>query len=204
MSPIPYSSVDRMVIARQPFIYPSDRDIYCGLPLIVEIGPGRGDFLFHLARSNPEARVVGVEIKYLRVDKLIARAEMQGLSNLVLVQDDARLALPRIFKDCSVDAIYVLFPDPWPKTRHSKNRAVSTGIIEEGARILKKGGSINITTDHRPYAVEIARAAKRISSIRSAHSDVIVEDPDGVFPTLFAKKWRDMGRSFYHQLYLKE
>ena len=78
----------------QVFIYPASCHPVDGKRLIVEVGPGRGDFLFHLAEKNPEAVIVGIEIKAKRVDKLIRRIERRGLKNVRIIQDDARDALP--------------------------------------------------------------------------------------------------------------
>lgn len=163
--------------------------------VIVEVGPGRGDFLFHLAEANADATVVGIEIKRRRVDKLIARTERRGLTNVCIVQDDARAALPRLFGEESIDAIHVLFPDPWPKKRHAKNRAVGTPFLRACRRALKIGGTIAIVTDSETYAAEVAACIDGVDGLAPCADD----DPSGeaVFPTLFAQKWRSEDRPFF-------
>lgn len=188
--------------AKTPFLYPAAP---CPAApegrLIIEIGPGRGDFLFHLAEMNPDSTVVGIEIKRKRVDKLIARAEKRGFKNVRIIQDDARAALPRFFDESSVDEIHINFPDPWPKKRHSKNRAVNKTFLEECARVLKKGGTISIATDHAPYSDEIAKAAACIPELEFRYDRPAVTERPDAYPTFFALKWQKEGRKINYQKY---
>lgn len=166
--------------------------------IIIEIGPGRGDFLFHLAETKRDTSVVGIEIKRKRVDKLILRTEKRNLNNVVLIQDDARHALPNFFKDLSVDEIHINFPDPWPKKRHAKNRAVSKEFLSECRRILKSGGLLSVTTDHESYAKEIALAFGVTEGL------VPTDEKSDAFPTFFAIKWQKEGRKIFYQRYIKD
>jgi len=170
-------------------------------PIFVEVGPGRGDFLFHLAEANPDKSVVGIEIKRKRVDKLISRIETRGLKNITIIQDDARCALPRFFGENSVDAIYVNFPDPWPKRRHEKNRVLSRDFLEDCCKVLKFYGNLNVTTDFQPYAETVANEVEAIPLLETCFPEVVKNRSDDAYPTLFAKKWVNMGRTIYYQKY---
>ncbi len=183
------------------FIYPA-----CALPfddakLIVEVGPGRGDFLFHLAETNPEASVVGIEIKKKRVDKLIVRTEKRGRRNVCIIQDDAREALPRFFGEASIDEIHIMFPDPWPKRRHEKNRAVNAAFLDICGSRLKPDGLLYFTTDHREYAEGVARIFAQIPEYESCYPGGISKSCCDAFPTFFAQKWIAMGREIFYQRY---
>lgn len=190
-------------LVKAPFFYPATPSGSGARRLVIEIGPGRGDFLFHLAEKNPDATVVGTEIKRKRVDKLIARTERRGLKNIRIIQDDAREALPRFFKDESADEIHINFPDPWPKKRHSKNRAVNRVLLAECLRVIKKDGTISITTDSAPYAEEIASAAAGIPGLKSLFDPPIAQNCPDAFPTFFALKWQKEGRRITYQRYGK-
>ncbi len=180
-----------------PFIYPASLEFNGHKKIVVEVGPGRGDFLFHLAKSNPDALIVGIEIKRIRVDKLIDRVEKQGLKNIIIIQDDARTALPRFCRDMSVDEIHINFPDPWPKRRHSKNRAISVDFLKECRRALKVDGHINFVTDFHDYAKTVFEDA---SSIPGLEIQKIETD---IYPTYFAIKWKKMGRDFSYYKFRK-
>lgn len=169
---------------------------------IVEVGPGRGDFLFHLAETNKDATVIGIEIKPKRFDKLVRRIEHRGLKNICLIQDDARDAI-KLFAKNLVDEIYIQFPDPWPKRKHGHNRAICYDFLTVCSEALKQNGTISIITDYEDYALAISKDIRRINSLASAFDPPIESDLPDTFPTFFAQKWRKEGRSFYHQRYIK-
>jgi tRNA (guanine-N7-)-methyltransferase len=186
---------------RSAFLYPAVALDGAGKKLIVEVGPGRGDFLFHMAELHPAALVVGIEIKGKRVDKLIARTERRGLRNVRLIQDDARAALPRHFNQCAVDEIHVQFPDPWPKHRHAKNRSMNEGFLTSCLRALKPGGTLTFITDHRPYAEEVAKRIMQFPQFESCYAESMMRDAPDAFPTFFAQKWISEGREITYQKY---
>ncbi len=202
MTPKPYIAACPQRTQKTPIVYPAGAALI-GRRTIIEVGPGRGDFLFHLAEHNPNAAVVGIEIKRKRVDKLIVRAEKRALANVRIIQDDARAALPRFFPDASVDEIHILFPDPWPKNRHEKNRAVSIDLLHECQRILKPDGTVSIATDDHAYAEDVRRSAATIAELTSAYPDVIVHDKPDAYPTYFSMKWKAEGRVNTYQMYRK-
>lgn len=68
------------------------------------------------------------------------------LNNIRVHMDDAMMIV-RFLKDASLERIYILNPDPWPKTRHHKRRIVSQGNLDEFARVLKPGGRLVLATD---------------------------------------------------------
>lgn len=198
-----HKAVSRMEINKTPFVYPAGFDLSAKADLIVEVGPGRGDFLFHLAQTNPDKSVVGIEIKRKRVDKLIKRIENRRLFNVTIIQDDARTALPRNFKNESVDAIYINFPDPWPKRRHEKNRLLNEDFIEECCRILKPRGMLNFATDVLWYAKEVADDLMNAPVLKNCYPETIITSSADAFPTFFAEKWKSQGRKLYYQKYEK-
>jgi tRNA (guanine-N7-)-methyltransferase len=186
-----------------PFVYPSSLLPPTASTIIVEVGPGRGDFLFHLAENSPSATVVGIEIKRKRVDKLIARIERRCLANVGIIQDDARAALPRFFPEGTVDEIHINFPDPWPKRRHAKHRAMGAAFIADCLRALRVGGTISFTTDHRPYAEGVAAAFSEFPAFASCYEAPIITHLPEAYPTFFAMKWRAEGREITYQKYRK-
>lgn len=186
---------------RAAFYYPAGRPPFKGKRLIVEVGPGRGDFMFHLAESQPDAEVVGIEIKGKRVDKLIRRIERRDLKNVRLIQDDARAALPRNFASESVDEIHVHFPDPWPKKRHTKHRSMSYSFLRDCLRVLKIDSTITFITDHRPYAEAVLETFAKVPEFESCYDEPLMKDAPDAFPTFFAQKWIAEGREITCQKY---
>ena len=48
-------------------------------------------------------------------------------------------------------AIYVLFPDPWPKRRHHKNRIMQPDFLKRLAERAGKETRLHFRTDYEPY-----------------------------------------------------
>lgn len=119
--------------------------------LFVEIGFGGGEHLARRAAADPEAGFVGAEAYLDGVGKLIALIEDNGLANVRIFDDDA-LILLRAMADASIDGIDLVFPDPWPKTRHHKRRFVSPATLGELARVMKPGAFWRVATDVEDYA----------------------------------------------------
>ena len=63
------------------------------LPLVVEIGFGRGEFLLELAQRSPEQAFVGIELSYKRTLKMARRVAKLALANVALVEGRAEEVL---------------------------------------------------------------------------------------------------------------
>ena len=117
----------------------------------LEIGFGGGEHLVHQAVCHPGTGYIGAEIFETGYARAYATALEKDIENLRIYEDDARevlLALP----DQSVDHIYVLFPDPWPKLRHHKRRIINPATLAMMDRVLKPGGGLILATDDADYA----------------------------------------------------
>lgn len=167
---------------------------------IVEIGPGRGDFLFHLAHTQPDAHVIGIEIKHTRFVKLLRRRGT--FTNLTLLCGDARLVLPMLAAAQPVDTLYINFPDPWPKRKHQHHRLMQPAFVTTCLAALAPGGQISFTTDSREYAQAVATLFARTPAQNLYPQPIVTEHADA-YPTYFAQKWHAMGRTIYYQCYGK-
>ena len=156
---------------------------------LLEIGPGRGDFLFYLAEQDPLSNIEAVEYKPKRFEKLAARVEKRGLLNIQLHLGDARVVLPEKFTDEEFDTIFILFSDPWPKRRHAKHRLFQEPFVKELRRILKPGGRIYVAHDDPRYVVQIREV------FQSQMPDMILHEEGVEFTTFYAEKWKKEGRS---------
>lgn len=116
----------------------------------LEIGFGAGEHLAMQARAHPNAQFIGCEPFMNGVGHLLQEIDAHNLKNIRIWPNDAReliAALP----DACLDAAYILFPDPWPKSRHHKRRLIQPEFIESLARILKPGSTLLLATDHTDY-----------------------------------------------------
>src|SRR5579871_607993 len=98
--------------------------------LIVEIGFGQGTFLLHLARTFPDASVIGLEIANRSLLRTQTKIERAKLTNIRLIHAMAETALRHLFTPASISQIHVNFPDPWFKTDHSHRRLIQRDMLD--------------------------------------------------------------------------
>ncbi len=114
----------------------------------IELGPGRGGFLIERAAIEPQAALIGLEIRRKWAAVVDGRLTERGLGGRARVfAEDARFALPRLTPDASVRRFFVHFPDPWWKKRHAKRLLVQGGFLDEIARLLEPEGELFVQTD---------------------------------------------------------
>jgi tRNA (guanine-N7-)-methyltransferase len=126
-------------------LMPDAREIW------LEIGFGGGEHLAEQARRRPDVLFLGAEPFLNGVASALRHIEERRLANVRLHAGDARELMARM-PDASLDRLLVLFPDPWPKTRHHKRRLIEPGFLAEAARLLRAGGRFRFATDWADYA----------------------------------------------------
>ncbi|MFT3706771.1 MAG: tRNA (guanine-N7)-methyltransferase [Archangium sp.] len=116
-------------------------------PLELEIGCGAGGFALEHCRRNPNLRYVAFEWRKKYAREVAFRAEKAGLKNLIVVEGDAKLEVPKIFTPGSLSCIHLQFPDPWWKRAHQK-RAILIGDFPKFLlTLLAPGGRFDFRTD---------------------------------------------------------
>jgi tRNA (guanine-N7-)-methyltransferase len=117
----------------------------------LEIGFGGGEHMAAQAARRPEVLILGVEPFLNGVASALRHVDEAGLDNVRIRQGDAREVLDDL-APASLDRVFILFPDPWPKTRHHKRRLIQDETITALARALKPGGALRFVTDWQAYA----------------------------------------------------
>ena len=118
--------------------------------LWLEVGFGSGEHLAEQARRHPEIGFIGCEVFVNGVAALVGQIERLGLANVRIFDDDARLLLAAL-PEASVERAFLLFPDPWPKTRHAKRRFIGPANLATLAHILADGAELRVATDDAGY-----------------------------------------------------
>ena len=119
--------------------------------LWLEIGFGGGEHLAGQAARNPQATLIGAEPFLNGAASALRHIDEAGLDNVRVHVGDAREVISRL-PDASLDRVFIMFPDPWPKARHHKRRLVQTAFVEELARVLRPEGRLRFATDWADYA----------------------------------------------------
>jgi tRNA (guanine-N7-)-methyltransferase len=117
----------------------------------LEIGFGGGEHLLAQAAHHPETLWIGCEPFINGVAKCLAGIDAGKLTNIRLFTNDARQLL-EVLPPESLDSVFILFPDPWPKARHNKRRLVNHETLAMLHRVHKPGGRLLIATDHVDYS----------------------------------------------------
>jgi tRNA (guanine-N7-)-methyltransferase len=162
----------------------------------LEIGFGAGEHLAAQAEAHPATGFLGCEVFENGVARLIAEIERRRLANIRIFPDDARALLDAL-APASLDRVFILFPDPWPKTRHHKRRLVSTATLDRLATLMRPGAELRLATDDRDYLawmLEHATAHPGFEWLARRPADWRERPPDWP-PTRYEEKARAAGRT---------
>lgn len=116
----------------------------------LEIGFGSGEHLAEQAARHPEVGIVGAEPYVNGVVGLLRQVADRGLANVRIHDDDVRPVLARL-AEASLERVFILFPDPWPKKRHHRRRLVQTELLDGLARVMADGAELRLATDDVDY-----------------------------------------------------
>ncbi len=168
-------------------------------PLHIEIGMGKGQFIYTMAKLHPDIQYIGIE-KYSSVLlRAIQKMETEELPNLKFIRMDAE-EITEVFAEGEIDRIYLNFSDPWPKDRHAKRRLPSRQFLERYDKILKKEGELEFKTDNKglfEFALEELEPAgwKAKAVTYNLHQDENLMK--GNVMTEYEEKFSAMGNPIY-------
>lgn len=170
----------------------------------IEYCSGNGAWIADKARLNPHINFVAVEKKFDRVRKIWKKKKKLQLDNLFIVYGEGLLTTKHYFPEKSITQVYVNFPDPWPKTRHWKNRIVQGAFIDEMSRILQDGGSLMVVTDDPPFSAFVIKEMSAHKHFKSAFPDpYFVQECPGYGSSYFEELWREQGKIIRYHRYAK-
>ena len=172
-------------------------------PLIVEIGFGRGAFLWHLAEQHPRARIVGLEISNRCLLAVEQGIERRQIANVRVIHSRAETALRHLLTPASVAEFHINFPDPWFKRGHSHRRLMQRDTLDALVSRLAPGGRLYLATDIRDYAemsADLLGATPGLSNLLPAPW---VDAMPGRVVTKYEAKARAEGRPCYYFAYLR-
>ena len=160
--------------------------------IILEIGFGNGENTSFLASENPNALIVASEVYLSGIGSLLNNIAKNSLTNIKIFDEDVRellFKLPnKIFNE-----IYIICPDPWPKARHHKRRLIKHDFLKILANVLKKDGTVYISTDWENYAESIE---EELEKIKNQFSFTQISN-EGMPITRFQQRAIKEGRSIY-------
>lgn len=165
--------------------------------IILEIGFGSGRQLLHLAKTEPESLVIGLEIYKPAIAQASKLARLQGLNNIRCICADARTFLSMLPSN-SLDSILLHFPVPWDKAPH--RRVASPSFAFECERVLKQKASFWLRTDEEDYALYTAKSFLCLGS----PSLRLAKNADPAVLSKYEARWRRLNKNIYDMFYTCE
>ena len=171
-------------------------------PIELEIGFGGGEHLAGQAALRPAHGFIGCEPFLNGVVGALGHVAAERLDNVRLHMGDALEVLDRL-PDASLDRVYLLHPDPWPKARHAKRRFMNHGPIGLVAAKLRPGGEFRFGTDHPVYcrwAMMVMGQRDDFAWLAETPQDFLVR-PDDWPQTRYEAKARRIGHEVWYFRY---
>lgn len=171
------------------------------IPLEIEIGFGRGDFLLDRAQRYPERLLIGYETKTKAARLFLQRLPRFQLENVWVSDDDCRFNLPRVIPDGRVDIFHVLFPDPWWKPQHQVKRLFSPPFVDLLAAKLRPGGLLYFKSDVADYGEMVRYLVERHEAF--APHDPALADRIGDYAPTHREFWCARNNLPFHAYYFE-
>ena len=146
----------------------------------LEVGFGAGEHLVWQAQNHPNVALIGAEPYEMGVAKLLTKLEETELNNVRIYEGDGREIIEAL-PDQSLGRFFLLFPDPWPKSRHHKRRFLQTEMLDQLFRVLRPGAEVRFATDDKsylPYALERLIAHPGFDWLAESSADWKFRPPD--------------------------
>ncbi|MBO29190.1 MAG: tRNA (guanosine(46)-N7)-methyltransferase TrmB [Rhodobacteraceae bacterium] len=173
-------------------------------PVWLEVGFGGGEHLVHQAQQNPDVGIIGCEPYINGVAMLLGKIRRAGVGNLAIHPGDAR-DLFDVLPDASIARAFLLYPDPWPKTRHHRRRFVTAEHLAPLARVLKPGAIFRVATDIEDYVRQTLEEVPRQGFEWLAERPADWREPwEDWLPTRYEKKALREGRVPHYLTFRKK
>jgi tRNA (guanine-N7-)-methyltransferase len=171
-------------------------------PLELEIGFGGGEHLAAQAAARPDTGLIGCEPFLNGVVQALAHLREAGLTNVRLHMGDALDVIERL-PDRSLERVYLLHPDPWPKARHAKRRMVNHGPLDLIAAKLRPGGEFRLGTDDPTYCAHAMMVMGQRTDLRWTAQSArdFLERPADWPETRYERKARRQGHEVWYFRY---
>jgi len=195
------SACSRIMAVTDPAVpLPLDALLADGRPLEIEIGCGNGRFLVSRAQKQPGTLFLGIERMLSRVRKLDKKACRLSLDNIRVLRLEAFYTFYYLLPTHRARAVYVFFPDPWPKRHHHNRRLFSPLFLDALWSRLETGGTIQIATDHQEYFFDIRNSFACDPRFQETPAMERNESEQTDFEMLFRRQALPIGQCAYQTL----
>lgn len=163
-------------------------------PLVIEVGSGQGHAVVAAAASRPEADFLAVEVFKAGLARTMLDADRAGITNLRLVEANAPEVLQHLLPAASASELWIFFPDPWHKKKHTKRRLVTPEFAPIAAAALRGEGMLRLATDWEDYARQMRDVLDAAPEFERAFPGEWADRFEGRVLTAFERKGARAGR----------
>ena len=122
---------------------------------ILDIGSGSGESTLYLNDRYPDSQIIACDNFKDGNINLSNKILSKKLNNIIIFNGNVLELIDKKIKENTLDSVWILFPDPWPKKRHSKRRLISIFFIKKLSSLIKKNGHIHIAIDTDFYLRQV-------------------------------------------------
>ena len=174
-------------------------------PKHLEIGFGMGEALIEMAHTHPEWDYLGVDVHWPGIGSLLMKVQAMQLLNVRVLCGDIVDILQHNLVSQSLDAIYLFFPDPWPKKRHHKRRLVQPFFIHLLTEKMNPGGLLHLATDWQDYADQMLQVLEKVPVLtNSIGKGCFAPRPLSRPMTKFEQRGQRLGHGVWDLLYHRQ
>ena len=121
--------------------------------IILDIGSGDGQNSLYLSKKYSNYLIIASDIYQDGNINLSKQLQNQKINNVKIFDKNILILFEKIDLTSLVEEIWILYPDPWPKTKHLKRRLISPFFVEKISLLLKRKKRVKIATDCLSYFV---------------------------------------------------
>ncbi len=166
-------------------------------PVHMEIGCGKGQFIFELAARTPDINYIAVEVNESVISDACKKAQEAGIENVIFMKCGAEI-LTKYIKPASIGRLYLNFSCPLPKKANENRRLTNIRFLEIYKEILTSDAEIHQKTDNMhffEYSIEQYTLAG--FKLKNISLDLHNSDFVGNIVTEYERKFSSMGMPIY-------
>lgn len=143
------------------------------LPLLLEIGAGKGKHALDFVSQNPDKHLVAIERTRNKFDAFAKLTALQNAPNLDAIHADAIAWIVHAIAPSSVAKIFILYPNP---EQHNPNQQwLNMPFFEFLLSRLRDNGEVVLVTNIESYMDNAAKRATEIWCLPNTRYQVTID-----------------------------
>ena len=173
--------------------------------IYIEYCSGNGTWILEKAKQDPSILWIAVERRWDRARKIWVKKENYKIDNCLIVYGNAEAFSQYYLQKGLINAIFVNFPDPWPKEKHAKNRLFQAPFIGSLNESLKPCCAISVVTDDPVFKTQIVDQFALSDAWINPHLPRgYLDELDGYGSSFFEELWRSKGLGIHYMQFFKK